>query len=376
MNPIKKVTGELPPQERPDIQSAVSADFGRFLTTQWLLPYTASLLVIALSFATDAMLPRGATAAIGYCLVPVLAGVRRRRTLLLLTATCAILTWVGYFLEPVGGPRLASVFDRAMVTAVLWLTLLLVWRRRVAEIALADQAEALRAVVQELRRSNAELEAFSSVISHDVRGPLCSISMAATILSGQGAVQGDPVCKDWIDSMVAEISQLNNLIERLLTYARIGAGKVQLAECECEAVFGLVRQSLRAELENAGAELTSDPLPNVPADPALMAELLQNLIENSIKYRGSNPLRIHLSAAPTAEGWLFSVRDNGIGMSGHDCTRIFDRFYQGARCSTGFGLGLATCKQIVDRHSGRIEVQSEPGHGSTFTFLIPDPRQS
>ncbi|MEO6870588.1 MAG: hypothetical protein ABI233_00030, partial [Chthoniobacterales bacterium] len=124
VNPVKKATVELPPQERPDIQSAVSAGFGRFLAAHWLLPYAASFLVIALSFATDAMLPRGATSAIGYCLVPVLAGVRRRRrTLLLLTAICTILTWVGYFLEPVGGPRWASVFDRAMVTAVLWLTL-------------------------------------------------------------------------------------------------------------------------------------------------------------------------------------------------------------------------------------------------------------
>ncbi len=343
----------------------------------WLLPYGACFLIIALSFATDTILPRGATAAIGYCLVPVLAGVLRRlQILVILTAICTVLTWVGYFLEPIGGFWWASAFDRAMVTAVLWLTLLLVWRRIVAQIAAAKKAEALRVAVQELRRSNAELQDFSSVISHDIRGPLASISLVASILSKQPAVKADEKCCEWTDSIVAEVSHLSHLIERLLAYARVGAGKVELSECNCETVFDSVRQSLRAALEKAGAELGHDPLPSLRADPALMAELFQNLIENSIKYRGSNPPRIHVSAAPTKEGWLFSFRDNGIGMSANDAARVFDRFYQAAQYSDGIGLGLATCKRIVERHGGYIAVQSEPDRGSIFSFLIPNPGTS
>ena len=342
-------------------------------TLRWWRPYGACFLIIGLSFATDAILPRGATAAIGYCLVPVLAGVLRRlQILVILTAICTLLTWVGYFLEPAGGFWWASAFDRAMVTAVLWLTLLLVWRRIVAQIAAAKKAEALRVAVQELRRSNAELQDFSSVISHDIRGPLASISLAASILSKQPAVQSDEKCNEWTDSIVAEVSHVCNLIERLLDYARVGADKIELSECNCETVFDSVRQSLRAELENAGAELAHDPLPSLRADPALMAELFQNLIENSIKYCGSNRPRIHVSATPTKEGWLFSVRDNGLGMSASDAARVFDRFYQAAQCSDGIGLGLATCKRIVERHGGYIGVQSEPGRGSTFSFLIPN----
>jgi signal transduction histidine kinase len=104
-----------------------------------------------------------------------------------------------------------------------------------------------------------------------------------------------------------------------------------------------------------------------------MMELLQNLIENSIKYRASMPPRIDVSARMTSAGWRFSVRDNGIGMNAEDCARAFDPFYRGAalNSSPGFGIGLATCKRIMDRHGGQIEAQSLLGQGSTFSFVIP-----
>ena len=341
----------------------------------WLQSSTTCFLIIVLSFVVDIILPRGATAAIGYCLVPVLTRTRRGGVLLLLTGICTILTWVGFLMEPAGATSWMSAFDRGMVTGVLWLTLLLVWRRMDAEIALADKAKSLRDAVRELRRSNADLEDFSSVVSHDVRGPLYSISMAANIISARSAARADAESKKLLDSIVTEISRMCGLVESLSTYAHIGAGKVKLSDCEGESVLGEVRQALRAQLEDVGAELTNDPLPTVRADPALMTELFQNLVENSIKYRDSKPPRIHVSAKATAEGWLFSVCDNGIGMNADDCARAFDRFYQGAAAdsSAGCGLGLALCKRIVDRHGGRMEVQSQPGQGSTFSFTIPDP---
>lgn len=362
-------------QDRFGVSVPSPAEFDGTISPRGAASYVLCFVIIALSFAADLMLPRGATAAIGYCLVPVVARTSGRIwTLLFVTIVCTALTWAGYFFEPAGGSWWASAFDRAMVTGVLWLTLLLVWRWRQAEIAVAKKARALRDAVRELRRSNAELEDFSSVIAHDIRGPLCSISMAAKILSFRDAVKTDSESKDWIDSIVAEISQVSTLIERLLSYARVGAGKVKLTSCDCETVLDTVRQALRMQLEEAGAQLTHEPLPTLHADPQLIAQLLQNLIENSIKYRGSNPPRIHLSATAMAEGWRLSIRDSGIGISPEECRRIFDRFYQGAtgRPSTGAGIGLATCKRIVERHGGRIEVQSEPGHGTTFSFVIPD----
>jgi signal transduction histidine kinase len=358
--------------------SAVAARDSRGATRRFiadrLLPDAAPVVIIGVSFVADLALPRGATAAIGYCLVPVLARTSRQRWwIFFLTGICTLLTWAGYALEPPGAALWMSLFDRTMVTGVLWLTLLMVWRRLQAEITRSQHAEALRNAVRELHRSNAELENFASVVSHDLRGPLNSIALAVKIMSSQPAVKSDLECKEWIDSIVKEIARLSSLIQKLLAYGRVGAGDLKLSDCDCESVLSSVREALRAELEETSAQITNDPLPTVKADGALITELLQNLIENSIKYRGPTPPQIHVSARVSPAGWLFSVRDNGIGMSPADRAHVFDPFYRGAagNSSSGFGIGLATCKRIVDRHGGQIELQSSPGQGSTFSFVIP-----
>ena len=374
VNPGKKKMGGRGSPQDWEILTPISVQAGRQAVSSWLQSAVPCFLVMILCFVVDIILPRGATAAIGYCLVPVLARpLRRRGPLLLLTGICTVLTWIGYGYERAGAVWWMSAFDRGMVTGVLWLTLLLVWRRMQAQIALTDKANALREAVRELRRSNAELEDFSSVVSHDIRGPLHSISMAAEIISSRAAVQSDPDSKKLFNLIRAEIARISGLIERLLAYAHLGAGKVKLSDCESESVLKIVRQTLQAQLEKAEAEVTNEPLPTLRADPTLLTELLQNLIENSVKYRSSKPPRIHVSATATGEGWRFSVCDNGIGMNATDCTRAFDQFYQGAGCSGGFGLGLSTCKRIVERHGGRIEVHSTPGEGTTFSFTLPDP---
>ena len=359
--------------KRSELPPLVAVDgVARFFP--YLVSHVVYLVTMVVFFVADLALPRGATAAIGYCFVPVLA--RRlgdRRFLILVTGICTILTWIGYIFEPAGGARWMSLFDRAMVTGVLWLTLLLVWQQMDAEIALRQQAQTLQDAVGELHRSNEELENFASIVSHDIRGPLASIALFIQLISERSTIKVDPECNDWLGSISSEINRMSDFIQTLLTYGRVGAGKVNLSDCDCESILAGVRQALRAELENAGAEITNDPLPIIRADPTLLAELLQNLIENGIKYRQSAPPQIHVSAGATSEGWLFSVRDNGIGMSLGECARVFDPFYRGAASgrSTGFGLGLATCKRIVDRHGGRIEAQSTDGHGTTFSFVIP-----
>jgi signal transduction histidine kinase len=363
-----------------DIQSDAKVYVPRERTRRFLprrlQPYGVCVITTLIFFIADLVLPRGATPAIGYCFVPVLArSTRQRPFLLAITSVCTILTWIGYALEPAGAVWWVSVFERAMVTGVLWLTVLLVWRRMEAEIAIARQAQKLREAVSELQRSNVELENFASVVSHDIRGPLNSIGLLTQLISSQASIKSDTECSEWLGSIRSEITRMSSLIQRLLAYGRVGAGEVKLSDCDFESVLRSVRQTLRAELGSAGAEITNDPLPTIRADPGLMAELLQNLIENGIKYRRpSVPPRIHVAATAMSHAWLFSVRDNGIGMAVSDSARVFEPFYRvpTAGNSTGFGLGLATCKRIVARHGGRIEMQSIPGQGSTFTFLIPN----
>ena len=368
-------------EEWPHVSEAIDERLGRPLLPSHLRVQGGCLLLIVLFFIVDIVVPRGATPAIGYCLVPVLArNTHQRRFVFLITATCTVMTWIGYFLEPMGAAWWMSIFDRAMVTGVLWLTLFLVWRRMQAEVALAGQARALREAVSELRRSNSELENFASVVSHDIRGPLQSIDLLTSLMSSRPHMREDAQCTESVSLVRSEIARISDLVASLLDYGRVGGGELKLSDCDFNSVLTAVRQALRAELEAAGAEITNDPLPVLPADPALMGELFQNLIENSIKYRGPFTPRIHVSASAKAGEWSFAVSDNGIGIAAKDYARVFEPFYTSRSdgSAPGNGLGLATCKRIVERHGGRISVQSIVGEGTTFSFTIPtsvgDPR--
>jgi signal transduction histidine kinase len=150
---------------------------------------------------------------------------------------------------------------------------------------------------------------------------------------------------------------------------------VAAGECDCERVLDGVRENLKADLEASHGRLTSQPLPVVHADPVLIAQLFQNLVENALKYRGELPPHVHVSVVRRPDCWLFSVRDNGIGIERDHMGQLFQPFRQalgtGQRPRGGVGLGLATCKRIVERHGGSITVQSVPGRGATFEFSIP-----
>jgi len=339
-------------------------------TSVW--PVVLSITITICFFLADLLLPRGATPAIGYCLVPVIAvGLGRRDFLIAMMIACTVLTWVGYVLEPAGGPAWMSVFERSMVTGVLWLTLAQVWRRAMAVIALAEQAQLLCRVQKELERSNRELDSFASVVAHDMRGPLNTISLLAHCLEAQQPVKQDAESQKWLLGIEDEVQRSSGLIQSVLTYARIGCGEIKLTDCDCERVLDEVRESLRAEFQQCDAVVSNDPLPQISADPALMRDLFQNLIENSLKYRGSSSPRVHVCATRDGDGWSFAVSDNGIGIDGAHLERIFDRFQQAPGGSRGgIGLGLATCKRIVERHGGTIRAESTPGHGATFTFTI------
>src|SRR4051812_19189920 len=322
-------------------------------------------------FALDVALPRGATAAIGYCIVPVLAGAtRQRRLLIAATIVCVLLAWLGYILEPPGAAKWMSVFDRGVVSIVLYIAAVLSWRR-------ARELNALEVAREQLEDTNAQLKTFAAVVAHDIRGPLNTIALYNQLIASNPAVRGDSACLSSVASVRNEVDRMARLIERLLKYASSGALTVD--EFDAEALLAEVRQGLRAQIDSSGAEISHDRLPIVHADRTLLAELFQNLIENAIKYRGPAPPRIHISAEQPGPGeWAFSVRDNGIGISADSRTRIFQAFQQGDTRSSrgGIGMGLATCKRIIERHGGQIDVDSTPGVGSTFTFTLRVPAKA
>jgi signal transduction histidine kinase len=336
--------------------------------------YAASVGMALFLFVCDLLIPRGATPAIGYCAVPVLAaGARRHRFLLGITAICSLFTALGLYFEPLGGALWMSAFDRTLIVAVLWLAYRLAWRRCQSIDSLARQTRVLEQTKLELQRSNAELDSFASVVAHDLRGPLNTNGLLSQRMGDQ-RLRGTPEeSAEWAMDIQSEVASLGDLIQSLLTYGRVGGGEVHLTQCDCDAVLDRVKHRLKSELEQNGAELTHAPLPTVHADPALLGELFQNLIENGIRHHGDRPPRIHVHAIQRGGVSQFFVTDNGVGIRAADFQRIFQAFRQGGGGAGrgGVGLGLATCKRIVERHGGEIGVESRLGEGAVFSFTIP-----
>jgi PAS domain S-box-containing protein len=240
--------------------------------------------------------------------------------------------------------------------------------QRVAErTAIAEQR------AQELARSNAELQEFAYVASHDLQEPLRAVSSFATWLSRNYEGQLDELAQDRISRIVSGAGRMQQLISDLLSYSRVGRQGRSFAPTDCQKVLGDVLANLRVALEESGATVTADQLPTVTADEMELTQLLQNLIGNAIKFRGDRPAQIHLAARGQDRDWLFSVRDNGIGIDPKYAERIFQIFQRlhGRGKYPGTGIGLAICKKIVERHGGRIWVEPAPDQGSTFWFTLP-----
>lgn len=238
----------------------------------------------------------------------------------------------------------------------------------------AQTCESLVCQIAELTRSNAELDQFASIIAHDLRSPLFSLSGCAQLLADEDERLSESG-REAVRYILETVRHMNRLITKLLQRSRVGKSQLKRTNCRLEQVLVDVTGSLRAIMEKTGAQVTHDPLPMIQADPVLIHELLQNLIENAIKYRSGDPPRIHLSARKGAGEWILSVRDNGIGIDPGNLERIFQPFQrlrEEGPNYTGLGVGLAICKQILERHGGRIWAESRPGQGSTFFFCLPD----
>ena len=244
----------------------------------------------------------------------------------------------------------------------------------VRDIGVRKEAEReLARKVEELSRSNGELELFAYVASHDLQEPLRMVASYTQLLSRRYKGRLDDDADEFIAFAVDGASRMQRLIQDLLLYSRVGTKGVALAVTSGEGALLRALHNLHGAIGDSGAIVTHDPLLSVLADESQLAQLFQNLVGNAIKYQNPGIPRIHVSAvAGRDKKWMFSVKDNGLGIEPEYFERIFGMFQRLHKRDefTGTGIGLAICKKIVERHGGQISVQSQPGQGSTFSFAL------
>ena len=238
---------------------------------------------------------------------------------------------------------------------------------------LSESHQKLERQAADLSASNADLEQFAYVASHDLAEPLRMVSSYVTLLARDYEGRLDDKADKYIHYAVDGAERMHLLIDGLLDYARIGNRDAQFVDIDCGGIIEDVLQSLATSIAEAGAEVSVRPLPRVYGDPGQLARVFQNLISNALKYRAERAPRIEISAAQEDARWRFSVRDNGIGIEPRHAERIFLIFQRlhGREKYPGTGIGLAISKRIVDRHRGQIWVEPADGGGSVFQFTLP-----
>ncbi|MCU1335741.1 MAG: sensory transduction histidine kinase [Bryobacterales bacterium] len=242
----------------------------------------------------------------------------------------------------------------------------------VTELRESQQAQKQRST--ELARANEELQRFVYAVAHDLQEPLRGIGTMTQLFLNQagGTLQTDSA--RLLDSVLSNADRMKRLIQDVLEFARIGDGPgLKAFDIDSGSVVGLAVKNLRQNIDESGAKISFDSLPIVRANDGQLLRVFQNLIANAIKYRAERMPEVHVSAASNDEEWIFSVRDNGIGIDPKYHDQIFGTFQRlHSRAEyEGNGLGLAICKRIIERHDGRIWVESESGKGATFYFTIP-----
>jgi light-regulated signal transduction histidine kinase (bacteriophytochrome) len=243
-------------------------------------------------------------------------------------------------------------------------------QRRLTEAKLKD-------TMDELARSNSELQQFAYVASHDLQEPLRMVASYVQLLSKRYRNKLDQDADEFIDYAVDGATRMQGLINDLLAYSRVGTRGRPFERTDLEDVFDRAVTNLRAAIMESGARIDHAPLPTVSIDRVQFTQLFQNLIGNAIKFHDRKPPNVQIGAEQKDGEWVFSVRDNGIGIDPEYAQRIFMIFQRLHSRSDyeGSGIGLAICKKIVERHGGRIWVESNPGEGAAFSFTLPIERE-
>lgn len=225
----------------------------------------------------------------------------------------------------------------------------------------------------ELKRSNRELQQFAYVASHDLQEPIRMVASFTQLLERRYKGQLDDDADDFIKFIVEGATRMQQLIEDLLTYSRVTTRAEPFNQIDLEDVFKESIANLKLMIDETNAEITHDPLPRVSADRSQIIQLFQNLIGNSLKFKGNEDPKIHISVNRDEYSWIFEFADNGIGIAPDHQERIF-RVFQRLHTREeypGTGIGLAVCEKIVQRHGGRIWIESKPGDGAKFFFTLP-----
>ncbi len=243
-------------------------------------------------------------------------------------------------------------------------------RRALNEKRLRDEHKQAQ---QDLARSNQDLEQFAYVASHDLQEPLRMVATYTQLLAERYHGQLDANADKYIQYAVDGALRMQTLVQDLLTFSRVGRQDTDPQSIDCNGVVAMAIKNLQAAISESGAQILCDPLPVICADGLQLQQVFQNLIGNAIKFRGSEPLVIRVSAVQDGKAWVFSVADNGIGIAPEHSEiifAIFKRLHTRAEYP-GSGIGLSICKKIIERHGGRIWVESGLGRGSTFRFTMP-----
>lgn len=292
------------------------------------------------------------------------------------SAAEALAQQIGTGIELIGRRRDGGEFPMELMLSPLESVDGMLVTAAIRDISVRKEAEnRLAQLVEDLSRSNEELGQFAYVASHDLQEPLRMVASYTQLLSRRYKGKLDADADEFIAFAVEGASRMQRLIHDLLLYSRVGTKAAELLDTSSENALRQALLNLRGAIQDSGAVLTLDPLPRVLADETQLIQLFQNLVANAIKYQDTGTPRIHISAVPAANRkWLFSVQDNGIGIEPEYFDKIFGMFQRLHKRDeyAGTGVGLAICKKIVERHGGRIAVESRPGEGSAFTFALAE----
>ncbi|MDW7771318.1 MAG: MASE3 domain-containing protein [Desulfobulbaceae bacterium] len=245
--------------------------------------------------------------------------------------------------------------------------------RKLAELKKEEYLKKVNTLMAELERSNQDLQQFANIVSHDLQEPLRTVSSFVQLLRRRYEGKLDDKADSYINFVVQGTEQMNILLNDLLSFARLGGGRLHMQPQDLENVLNKALMNLSKTIEKKHAAITYKDLPVITADATQMVQLFQNLIANALKFNDRKNPAVDVTAELKENEWVIRVRDNGIGINEKDRERIFLVFQRLHRREEyeGTGIGLALCKKIVERHGGRIWVESVPGAGSSFFFTLP-----
>jgi PAS domain S-box-containing protein len=231
--------------------------------------------------------------------------------------------------------------------------------------------EVARRASIELERRNGELESFAAMVAHDLRQPMQVVGGFAQLLAERSGGFHDERTDRYLAAIERGVGKMTAMIESMLEYARAGGAEAPADLTDSHRIVADVIDGLEGSM-NGGQVVVRDRLPVLPADPAELSRLFENLIGNALKFRADTPPVVQIAAEPDGDYWRFSVQDDGLGVSPEFIEQLFAMFARERRSDhPGTGMGLAICRKIVEHHGGRIWFEAAPGHGSIFSFTLP-----